>query len=467
MGGWVIDYLLQRGEEPTNIRVIDFAPTPVNYVVSDAISLGLQYVRADITDAKAVSSAFGQPWPDRPNHISDGITVIHNAAAIRFFERHTIFLPRSTAVNVDGLRNCLEAAKAIGVDIFILTSSASVAVRPRRLLLWPWEKEPKGWVQIIDDSTKDPETHEECFSNYAASKLIGERLVLNADGSPVAGGKIMRTGSIRPANGVYGPRGDIVIEAYLVRKSNPTWVQNCYSNFCSVENAVLAHLLYERRLLDLVEQDKMLRHDSPLDNPARPRLPDIGGQSFIVSDPGRIGTFGDNYAILQQVTGGECHFINISPTLMFILAHIHQLYNINQYRLISFLQQTSWLAWLVPLVSTIFPTVTGDGINLQPSLFYLTSAQLFFDDSRARKSPEQGGLGYEGLYSTPEGVLRTVDEFYHGRRAVNGKGMSAGLSLEFLKPKGTKRNAVVKIPRKAGRVVNREDELPVAPVEVL
>jgi hypothetical protein len=33
--------------------------------------------------------------------------------------------------------------------------------------------------------------------------------------------------------------------------------------------------------------------------------------------------------------------------------------------------------------------------NLQPPLFSLTAVHLIWDDSRARKSPEKGGLGYE------------------------------------------------------------------------
>jgi hypothetical protein len=39
---------------------------------------------------------------------------------------------------------------------------------------------------------------------------------------------------------------------------------------------------------------------------------------------------------------------------------------------------------------------------------------LIFDDSRARLSPEKGGLGYQGAWTTLEGAHKTVQDFKLG-----------------------------------------------------
>ena len=78
-----------------------------------------------------------------------------------------MFLARSNKVNVEGVRNVLEASKRIGVDVFVYTSSGSVALKSTRMLLWPWETEPKDFVQVINDGTPLPKEHWDSFSNYA------------------------------------------------------------------------------------------------------------------------------------------------------------------------------------------------------------------------------------------------------------------------------------------------------------
>jgi hypothetical protein len=260
----------------------------------------------------------------------------------------------------------------------------------------------------------------------------------------------MRTGCIRPGNGVFGPRGDILLEAYLFRKANPTWISNILQSFCYVENCALAHLLYERRLLDLINQAEL----------ESKRLPDIGGQAFCVADPGPPRTFGDANTLLETLTEGECHFIHLSPTLLFFISKLIEIYYINQHRFVSSPFVPAFLKYFVPAIK-------GDVINLQPPLFYLTNVHLIFDDSRARLSPEKGGLGYEGVWTTEEGLYRTWKEYDQGNKQPH-RGAAPGIGFVGGGRKNGKMttvDAALQAPATAAHVVKEGLALPVTPVE--
>jgi nucleoside-diphosphate-sugar epimerase len=400
----------------------------------------------DMTDGPALEAAFKAPWPTPPNSSrkqpETEITVFHTAANIRFYERHEEFFDRSTRVNVLGTQNVINASHAAGATVLVYTSSGSVGVHSTRFLRWPWEDQPKRFVQVInDDDSILPKEHMDFFSNYAASKIRAERLVRAADKTPTGerGRELLRTGCIRPGNGVFGPRGDMLCGAYLVRKNNPTWINSVVQSFSYVENCAAAHLCYEARLIDLLEGSTN---------------PDIGGQAFCIADPGTTPTYGDVYTTLETLTGGECHFPVLSPTAMLIFSHVIEAY----YRAHHALLSKGWK------FATLLPAVQGDIINLQPALFALTSVHLIFDDSRARLAPEKGGLGYSGAWTTMEGLHRTVEEHQSGVGRSEMRSDSAGVSFSF----GFKLRKADKgkPPAKVAEKLN--DSMPgVAPVEVV
>lgn len=131
-----------------------------------------------------------------------------------------MFLPLSERVNVNGSRNVIAACRAIGAAVLVYTSSASVTTRQTRFWTWPWQKYPKDFVQILDDDTPFPQKHDGFFSNYAASKARAEQLIRAADKTLLPHGDVLRTGCIRPGNGIFGPGGDFLAGAYLVRRNN-------------------------------------------------------------------------------------------------------------------------------------------------------------------------------------------------------------------------------------------------------
>ena len=397
----------------------------------------VDFRKVDISDREQVYAAFGAPWPQpqpqlqpqRASGLSSGedddensqgseiespeITVFHTAANIRYYERDPRLQHLSDKVNVEGTQNALDAARAAGVSVFIYTSSGSVSVRRTRLWLWPWEKQPKFFVQTIDDDDggdgRLPRRHEEMFSNYAASKLKAEKLVRAADasGTPSPNRKsegrrpspspspqrLLRTGCLRPGNGIYGPGGDMMCGAYLARGFNPSWIHNVLQNFIYVENASLAHFCYERRLIDKAR-------GSP--------NPDLGGQAFCIVDAGPPVTYGDAYTVLTTLTGGQTVFPRLSATAMLMLSHVLEWLHL--LRSFMTLSPSSFVHRLGQLV----PALSGDLVNLQPSLFSLTMVHLIWDDSRARRSPENGGLGYKPQWTTLNALCKLVEEHKKG-----------------------------------------------------
>ncbi|KAA1473011.1 NAD-P-binding protein [Dentipellis sp. KUC8613] len=412
LGGWIVCHLLRRGEDPRHIRVLDIRlPTRPDLTTGPANDVDFRQV--DVSDKAAVDAAFHAPWPSTGKDAPAETTVFHTAANIRFYERHPDLQHLSDKVNVQGVQNILDAARAIGTSILIYTSSGSISVRRSRFWLWPWQKEPAFFAQVItDDDSIIPKRHEHTFSNYAASKIKGEKLVRAANGTPSDAGGVLLTGSIRPGNGVYGPGGDILCGSYLVRQVNPTWIGSILQNFIYVENCSLAHLCYEARLLETMHSQ-----GSPHPNP------NLGGDAFCVTDAGPPVTYGDVYTTLHTLTDGLTVFPEMSATAMLLLSHLFELVH---------------LARMLPSplsLRRLVPALNGDLVNLQPSLFALTMVHLVWDDSRARAPPEKGGLGYEPQWTTLQGLCALVE----AHKKAGGKGeersMGGGVSFGFASTK--------------------------------
>ncbi|KAJ7432890.1 hypothetical protein B0H11DRAFT_2123521, partial [Mycena galericulata] len=432
LGGWIVVQLLERGEDPRRIRVLDIRP-PVRHDLVTGRARDVHFILGDVSDASVVDAAFNAPWPDGEDNAPT--TIFHTAANIRFYEKSESLLPNSAKVNVTGTQNVINAARAIGATALVYTSSGSVSVQSTRFLLWPWETEPRFFVQAInDDDGILPKKHHEFFSNYAVTKMEAERRVRGADKSASRGG-ILRTGCLRPGNGIFGPGGDMLCGAYLVRKVNPSWIDSVVQNFVYVENAAVAHLLYEQRLLELSEGGCT--------------NPDIGGQAFVIADPGPPPTYGDVYTTLSTLMDGETIFPFLSPTLMLFVSHMIEWYYLTR---LSLLRAGYAFAHQLPALS-------GDIVNLQPSLFNLVNVHLIFDDARARLPPAKGGLGYKGAWTTLEALHKTVAQHKLGAMRSVQRSDVAGISFGF---------GLVRAQKGVGAVGDRVSEkIGLDPVQVL
>jgi len=379
VGGDIVLQLLRRGQSPESIRIVDFQPLNRKDMLEHAS--GCDYVKADITSLASVESAFSKPWPKSVAHLP--LTVFHTAAAIRYGERSLRLYNRVARVNKAGTANVLSAARSVGkADIFIATSSSSVAYKPASLWSswWPF-KTPENYYQVLSESDFDAplRPHNQFFGNYGYAKAEAERLVCAANDP-----SNFRTGVIRPGNGIYGQIGDVIVGAILKMGQIISWTPNVIQNSVNSRNVALAHLQFEAALAT-----------SPSDNP-----PKCAGRPYLVTDPGPAICFKDLHKAVKElaVTPKPMGEVYPPPVVMLLVAQAIEAWSLLLDRL-PFL--TSVFGWKEP---------SGDLAQLQPAVF-TASAFMICDDSAARRSVEKGGLGYRRGCNTLEGICMQVLEW--------------------------------------------------------
>jgi nucleoside-diphosphate-sugar epimerase len=180
----------------------------------------VDFVQTDISSAAATHKAFSKPWPASVANLP--LTVFHTAAVIVPSDRSRLVSGFCDAVNVGGTHNMVDAARRAGADVLVSTTSASISIRPIELWVPPWRmgpgSSPRRYWQVLDekDFFEPLRGHEEFYANYAASKAAAERIVCEANS------KGLRTGAIRPANGVYGNPTDNTVGGALAKAVLPT-----------------------------------------------------------------------------------------------------------------------------------------------------------------------------------------------------------------------------------------------------
>lgn len=216
VGGTIILQLLARGQSPKSIRNIDYRG-PIREDLLEGLATEVEWVQADISNKDSINTAFMKEWDDDVAHLP--ITVFHTASLINAYSRKKIFMHKLTPVNIQGTENVIEICKTLGVDILIYTSSGGVGVRP--LLnhwLLPWKKHHDRLVQPLPEPglESDVRDSDEYFSLYAATKALAERMVLLVNSST------LKTGAIRPCNGIYGNKYDLCFGDVLRTGEMPT-----------------------------------------------------------------------------------------------------------------------------------------------------------------------------------------------------------------------------------------------------
>jgi len=163
VGGDIVLQLLQRGQPPEAIRIVDFQTLTRQDLLEKAATC--DYVKADMTSPSSVEAALTKPWPS--STAKKPLTVFHTAAMINPSDRSERLYWRIRQVNVDGTMNVIDAAKKAGADIFVATSSASISFLPAELWVWPWQSIPKNYVHIASEADFDApiRPHRLFFSN--------------------------------------------------------------------------------------------------------------------------------------------------------------------------------------------------------------------------------------------------------------------------------------------------------------
>lgn len=370
VGGQIILHLLMRGEPPESIRIVDFRKVERADMKSGAAAK-VDFAQADITSPSATQAAFDKPWA--PSVAKLPLTVFHTAALISPGERTMGTWERIKRVNVDGTQHVMDAAKAAGATIFIATSSGSVAHRPASYWGNPFRRWPKNYYQFIDESDFDRPLppHSQFFGNYAHTKAIAERLVCKAN-SPN-----FRTGAIRPSNAIYGSSvGDQVVGVVLRSGAAQSWMFNIVQNFVHGGHISLGHLEFEAALM-------------------RKEMPKCAGRPFIITDDGPPPTYGDMYHLCKLTAETPVKLTSLPPAPFLIIAHIVELVA---------------MASRTPILKLIFPEPKGTLAILQPGVFH-AALNYVATDAAARRSVEQGGLGFQPIVTSMEGMCSQVAEW--------------------------------------------------------
>ncbi|KAK3489242.1 uncharacterized protein B0T23DRAFT_197010 [Neurospora hispaniola] len=392
VGGDIVSHLLARGQSAESVRIVDFAPLRRPQILS--VASKVEVIKTDITSPDSVKAAFSKPWP--ASVASLPLTVYHTAAVIRPGERSIKTYDRVARVNVGGTSNVLAAAKEAGADIFIATSSSSVALEPMKFWKWPLPSLASNYVQVFneDDFDQPLKAHDDFFGNYARAKAEAERLVCAANQEG------FRTGVVRPGNGIFGDvENDVTFSPALKAGSIVSWTPHVIQNWISSRNVSIAHLLFEAAL-----------------NPSvRPVPPACAGRPLLVTDPGPPIAFQDFYTLSSLLSITPITETYPPPVLMLILAHaIEGWANL----IINFPVLTKLFGWKEP---------TGDLAMLQPAVFTV-SAYTICDDSRARKSVEEGGIGYKGVTDTLYGFCEQM-AVWNGRVERGEAGLLKGMKI--------------------------------------
>ena len=368
MGSQIALHLLSNGTPPEAIRLVDLRP-PTRPELSAPPASTIPFFQADITSSGAVLNAFEAPWSSSVSNLP--LTVFHTAALIQYSERAELLYHRCAKVNVVGTAHVVAAAKAVGANILVYTSSSIIAAEPVGWFFPPWRRQPHNYTQILTekDFFMPLRSRELMASNYARSKAEAERLVCEVDDK-----NGMRTGAIRPGNAVYGSQGDYALSILLQKGNVPTFVAPNVQNWVHAGNVALAHLDFEATLLG-------------------PYADRSAGRPFSVTDNGPPVRFKDLYLIFMTSRTSGFIVTYPSPLLLLLFAHVIEAWSIVVNRF--------------PFIQRFLPEPTGDISLLQPSTF-VSASNCIVDDSSARKSPEEGGIGYRAVCTSLEGVCSQV-----------------------------------------------------------
>ncbi|CAK7274907.1 hypothetical protein SEPCBS119000_006413 [Sporothrix epigloea] len=372
VGGYLVLQLLARGQSPESIRIVDFQSMHRKDMLESS-ARDVDVIHTDISSPASTDAAFGKPWPKSVAKLP--LTVFHTAAVMNPSDRTKSAYTFLERINIQGTKNVLAASRRAGADVLVATASASVAVRFVKYFVSPWRLLsgwPRNFVQVLDESdfSRPLRPFDQFYSAYAASKATAERIICDANC------ETLRTGTIRPANGVYGHPTDNVVGSALNSAVMPAWAYPVVSSFVHGMNCSAAHLHFEAVLAD----------------PRSSTTPQAG-RPFVVTDPNPPIQFCDLWFAVEKLGVTPFRTMPLVPVQMLLLSYAIEAY-IN-------------LPLRLPLLKNILPPITGDLKHLQPALFSIVT-HLYATNVPIGKSVKEGGLGYRGLVTTMDGVAQEL-----------------------------------------------------------
>jgi hypothetical protein len=140
------------------------------------------------------------------------------------------------------------------------------------------------------------------------------------------------------------------------------------------EHISLAHLKYEQALLTPGNK--------------------VGGKSFVITDPNAPITFSDIYNLLSTCAVTPFRTTYIPPIFLLLISYLIELYSLTKI--------------FFPTLNRVLPDLSYDMSLLQPALFSISCAHVIATDAAARRSIKDGGIGYNGVCTTLEGMCMEI-----------------------------------------------------------
>ena len=176
--------LLRAGYD---VRVFQRGDSGIAALLPDSVRPRFEQVRGDITNVQAVDLAM------------TGVNgVVHAAAKVSVSGEWADY----ERINIEGTRTLLQAALNHSVSSFLYISSPSVA---------------HAGAAIVGDGA-GVASPEHARGNYARSKAAAELLALEANGTTLPGGGVLRVGALRP-HLMWGPGDTQLVERILERSA--------------------------------------------------------------------------------------------------------------------------------------------------------------------------------------------------------------------------------------------------------
>lgn len=278
LGSHLVRVLLEHEPELRELRVFDLHIDP-----DVAHDPRVRLLQGDVGDAGAVGRA-----------LAGADAVLHAASLVDVWGRAP---PEAIArVNVQGTKNVIAACRARGVRCLVYTSSMEV-VGPNT----------RGDPFIRgDEESPYPVRHTE---PYPLSKAQAERLVLEANGTPVAGGGRLVTVALRPT-GIYGERHPLMAQFYRRGRAAGGWLPRTLPSHAEhgrvyAGNVAWMHVLAARA--------------------ARQRPAAVGGEVFFCYDSSPYAAYEDFNMLLLGPAGLRFGGPRAPRGLLLVLAHLNAL----------------------------------------------------------------------------------------------------------------------------------------------
>jgi hypothetical protein len=138
-----------------------------------------------------------------------------------------------------------------------------------------------------------------------------------------------------------------------------------------------------------------LQLEAILAQPSSHTVPQAG-RPFTITDPNPPIMFGDLYGALKLLAVTPFSAPHMQPVPMLLFSYVVEAYAIARVR----------YRWL----GTILPELKGDVKHLKPPLFSITT-HLPASAADAMRSVADGGIGYEGVITTQDGMVGEIVEW--------------------------------------------------------